>query len=75
MLRSEATEKVEAVTFRVGPYAAVSLEQAESLLGADRMARLLADPIRKLGPNTEAFYPWNAVDYLAEREVNETSSS
>ena len=64
-LRSEASAMVDAVAILVGPYKGVGLEQVESLLGVDRTTRLLADPIRRLGPNTETVYSWNVVDYLA----------
>ena len=63
--RSDAELLVKNVTTRIGIYAAVKMEDARDLLGADDFMRMCKDPIRNLGPNTETFYPWNVVDYLS----------
>ena len=60
-------------TFRVGQYAAVSHEDALALLGEDAHARLMGDPIRKLGPRPGTVYPWNVEAYLMQPNLRKTN--
>ena len=64
MNREEAQVKVDAVTYLIDQYKAVSTEDVLILIGAERLEQMQHDPIRKLGPTAETFYPWNVVDYI-----------
>jgi hypothetical protein len=63
--RLVAQETVDAVTFKVEQYSAVSFEDCLRLLGSVRFLAMRADPIRRLGPVAETVYPWNLVDYMS----------
>lgn len=72
MTRAEAQAVVAPVTESLPqeppypPCQGVPRDLALSLLGPERMAKLLADRIRCQGPKPGYIYPWNVVDYLDE---------
>lgn len=63
--RAEAQLVVDAVTIRVGQYAAVPLLTAWELLGPELSARMMKNQIKNKGPVVGTIYPWNVVDYLS----------
>lgn len=64
MTRDEAKLLVDAITFRVQQYQAVTIVHARQLLGEERFAKLQQDKVRNLGPDAATLYPWNVLDYL-----------
>lgn len=48
----------------INGFQCVTSNDVFSLLGADRYARLISDPIRGRGPTTDSIYPWNVADYM-----------
>lgn len=77
MTRTEANEIVAPFVYITGPrgmYRAVSKADALALLGEDRYARLLADPIRGLGPSDDAIYAWNVTDYVQHEDLRKPVS-
>ena len=65
--RPDAQVAVDAVTFKINQYSAVSFTDCKMLLGDERFAMLLSDPVRRLGPTDSTVYPWNLVDYLSNK--------
>lgn len=63
--RPVAQQCVDAVTFKVEQYSAVSFDDCLRLLGTIRFLAMRSDPIRRLGPVAETVYPWNLVDYMS----------
>lgn len=71
--RQQAQATVDAVTARVGNFAAVPVDDCRRLLGEERCELLLSDPIRCLGPVPGTVYPWNVVDYLSAADPRSLS--
>ena len=66
--REQAQAAVDAVTTKVGNFAAVPVDDCRRLLGQERCELLLSDKIRCLGPIPGTVYPWNVVDYLSSED-------
>ena len=66
--RAIAADEVQLATVEVNGYQAVDKLDALRLLGEERLAELLADKIRCLGPTKDTIYPWNVIDYLTRNE-------
>lgn len=64
MTREQARAIVNEQTYRVGSCKAVSLDACLVLLGSTKFSMMHGDAIRNKGPEAEAVYPWNIVDYL-----------
>lgn len=73
--REDAQRIVDERTFNVDVFRAISIESAREVLGAERLARLLNDPIRRIGPGPQVLYPWNVVDYLSNENPRKGGSS
>lgn len=73
MTRIEAETIVAPHVFQMFPGQAVTHLEAKSLLGDERFARLLADPIRRWGPTKTTVYPWNVVDYVHQPDLRKDS--
>lgn len=69
MTIDEANKLVNLHVVRVDGFAAVTRDNALSLLGSDRLAALLKDPIRRFGPSADTIYPWNVVDALWQPNI------
>lgn len=65
MEREAAQKLVDTVTIKINQYSAVSAEDCYKLLDLYTFNRLCNDPIRRLGPVPNTFYPWNVVDALS----------
>ena len=69
MTRDEVLFVIEPFIETIGNYQCIPLATVEALLGKERAAALLKDPIRKLGPTKDTIYPWNVADYLQYPEL------
>jgi len=63
MDRNEAELAVSEVEIKVNQFRAVTDQSARDLLG-EKYEWMTGDPIRRLGPTDDTFYPWNVVDYM-----------
>jgi len=64
MNREEAYRLVYPYIINVGPYSVVEYVNALSLLGKDRFANLVKDPIKGIGPTKDTLYSWNVIDAM-----------
>jgi hypothetical protein len=62
--RAAAESQVAGSVVMIGQYQAVAHCDARELLGDERYARLLKDPLRKGGPQAGYVYPWNVADFI-----------
>jgi len=71
MIREEAEALVAPYIISVQQYQAVSHADAKLLLGDTWFDKIMADPIRRLGPTSDTIYPWNVADALQLQDVEE----